>query len=78
MPTGLLFQATAAVSWSAVLVRRDGLLHCAGLFGIAAGATIVVGIAATAGRVSHVLIGAIVLTAAWYALVGFALTLRRI
>ena len=78
MPIGLLFQAAGMASWSAALVRGDGLLHGTGLFGFAAAALVIVGIAATAGRVAHVLIGAIVVVAAWYALVGLALTLRRL
>jgi hypothetical protein len=78
MPIGLLFQAAGMASWSAVLVRGDGLLRGTGLFGFAAAALVIAGIAATAGRVAHVLIGAIVVAAAWYALVGLALTLRRL
>ncbi len=78
MPTGLLFQAAGMMSWSAAFVRREGLLRGAGLFGIAAGAMIIVAIAATAGRVPYVLIGAIVVAAGWYGLIGLALTLRRI
>jgi hypothetical protein len=78
MPVGLLFQAVGTACWSAALVRQAGPLRGIGLFGSVVAALVIVGIAATAGRVPHVLIGAIVAVAAWYALVGLALALRRI
>jgi hypothetical protein len=78
MPAGLAFQAAGLASWSLGFVRREGLLRATGLYGLAAASATVVGIAATGGRVPHVLIAAIVLVAAGYALVGIALMRRRL
>jgi energy-converting hydrogenase Eha subunit C len=78
MPVGLLFQAAGTAFWSAALLLRAGLLRSVGIFGVAIAALVIVGVAATAGRVPHVLIGAIVASAVWYALVGLALIRRRV
>jgi hypothetical protein len=78
MPTALLFQSAGMACWSAALVRRQGVARGIGLFGVAIAVLTVIGIVATAGRVPHVLIGAVALLAAWYGVVGLALTLRRL
>ena len=76
MPIGLVFQAVGLAAWSVGWVRGRGLVRVTGLYGVAAAIAIIAGIAATGGTIPHVLMLAILVVAAGYALVGIAL-LRR-
>lgn len=78
MPAGLLFQAASLVCWGGPLVVDSGLRRGTGWFGIVAGILVAVAVAMTAGRVTHVLIGALVAIAAWYALLGVTLLRDRV
>ncbi len=78
MPAGLLFQSSALVCWGIALVGGSGLRRGTGWFGIVAGTSVIVAVATTAGMVVHVLIGALVVVAAWYALLGVALLRERV
>jgi hypothetical protein len=78
MPAGLVLQATGLACWSGVFVRRSGLLRAIGVYGVVVAIAAVAGIAATGAKVPHVLIAAIVLVAAAYALIGVALLRRRL
>jgi hypothetical protein len=78
MPAGLLFQAASLVCWGGPLVADSGLRRGAGWFGIVAGILVAAAVTMTAGRVTHVLIGALVAIAAWYALLGVTLLRGRL
>ncbi len=78
MPAGLLFQAASLACWGVPLVGERGLRRSAGWFGIVVGALVVAVVAATAGAVTHILIGAIVAIAAWSGLLGVALLRDRL
>ena len=67
LPMGLLFQAAAMLSWSAVIVRARGWRLAVGVFGGIAGALLIVSILAVPPRLGqHVLLGAIALQSVWY------------
>lgn len=78
MPAGLLFQAASLACWGGALVGDSGLRRGTGWFGIVAGMLVAVAVMMTAGRVTHVLIGALVAIAAWYALLGVTLLRDRV
>jgi len=78
MPAGLLFQATSLVCWGGPLVGDSGIRRGTGWFGIVTGILVAAAVVTTAGRVMHVLIGALVAIAAWYALLGVALLRDRV
>jgi len=78
MPVGLVLQAAGLACWSAVLARGAGLVRATGAYGALATIAVVAGIVATDGKVPHVLMAAIVLLGAAYALVGVALVRRRL
>jgi hypothetical protein len=78
MPAGLLFQAASLVCWGGPLVADSGLRRGTGWFGIVAGILVAAAVTMTAGRVTHVLIGALVAIAAWYALLGVTLLRGRL
>jgi hypothetical protein len=71
MPMGLTFEALAMLSWSVVIAGRAPR-RLAGLFGIAAGVSVVGATFLLPDLGRHLLIGAIVLLCIWY------LTLARI
>jgi hypothetical protein len=67
MPTGLLFQSVAMLSWSSVIVRGRGLRRSVGVFGFGAALLLIVALfAVPATMATHVLLGGIVLQAIWY------------
>jgi hypothetical protein len=67
MPIGLLFQAAAMLSWSAVIVRTRGWRLAPGVFGLAAAIFLIISLAfalPTPGE--HLLLGGLVLLSTWY------------
>jgi hypothetical protein len=67
MPIGLLFQAAAMLSWSWAIVGSRGWRLGAGVFGLAAGVLLIGAIFALLPRFrEHILLGAILVLAAWY------------
>jgi hypothetical protein len=73
MPVGLLFQAASVAAWSAALWPCSGIVRTAAIVGIVVAVLAAAGIAATAAMSPHMLIGALVGMALWYALVGVGL-----
>jgi hypothetical protein len=68
MPLGLLFQAATMLSWSIAIAARRGLRLATAVYGVLAAALLVSGLLfAPAALTGHVLLGAIVLLALWYA-----------
>jgi len=82
MPTGLLLQSVAVLSWSTVIAAGHGLQRAVGLFGAAAALALIIGVfAAPAALSTHVLLGGILLQALWYlalAVVLFRRDLERV
>ena len=67
MPTGLLFQSVAILSWSSVIVKGAGLRRTVGTFGLATAILLIVAIiAAPAQMAAHVMLGSLVLQSIWY------------
>ena len=67
MPMGILLQSVAILAWSSVIARSRGLPRAVGAFGlVAAVALILVVFAAPVTMATHVLLGGILLQAAWY------------
>jgi hypothetical protein len=67
MPTGVLFQSVAMLSWSSVIVKRPGLWRAVGAFGLVAAISLIVAIfAVPAVMAAHVVLGGIVLQSIWY------------
>lgn len=68
MPLGLLFQTATMLTWSIAIAARRGLRLAAAVYGIVAGMLVVGGVLFAPSAMSqHVLLGAIVLLAVWYA-----------
>jgi hypothetical protein len=78
MPAGLLLQAAGLACWCGVFVRDRGLVRVTGIYGAVAASAVIVAIAATGAMVPHVLIAALLLVAAAYALAGVALLRRQL
>jgi len=67
MPTGLLFQSVAMLSWSSAIVKGRGLRRAVGAFGLAAAICLIITIFATPkAMLAHVVLGGIVLQSTWY------------
>jgi hypothetical protein len=78
MPMGLLFQATAMLSWSAVIVGSRGWRLVAGVFGLAGGVLLIGAIFALLPRLrEHILLGGIVVLAVWYLALAGVLCARN-
>jgi hypothetical protein len=78
LPMGLLFQAAAMLSWSAVIVRTRGWRLAVGAFGGIAGALLIVSIFAVPPRLGqHVLLAAIALQSVWYVALAGVLHARN-
>jgi hypothetical protein len=72
MPLGLVFQAATSAMWGLAIAGR--ISRAAGLAGIAIGALVIAGIAATGGGLDpHVLLASILLLAIWNGTVGMLL-----
>jgi hypothetical protein len=67
MPMGLLFQGLAMLSWSSVIVGSRGWRLAVGVLGVAGGVLLIGAMLAPLPRLrEHVLLGGIVVVAAWY------------
>ena len=78
MPTGILFQSIAMLSWSSVIVKGAGLRRTVGAFGLATAILLIVAIvAAPAVMAAHVMLGGIVLQSIWYLAIAALLLDRR-
>jgi hypothetical protein len=67
LPTGLLFQSVAMLSWSSAIVKGPGLQRAVGLFGLAVAISLIVAIFATSAvKAAHVILGGIALQSIWY------------
>lgn len=67
MPMGLLFQAVAMLSWSALIVRDGGWRLAVGAYGLAAAVFMIVAPLTVPPQLSeHLLLGGIVLQSLWY------------
>jgi hypothetical protein len=79
MPLGLLFQAATMLSWSIAIAARRGLRLAMAVYGILATALLVSGLLfAPVAMSAHVLLGAIVLLALWYAALALLVGTRTI
>jgi hypothetical protein len=83
MPLGLLFQTATMLSWSIAIATlqgtRPGLRLAMAVYGVLATALLVCGLLlAPAGLSGHVLLGAIVLLALWYAALALLIATRAI
>jgi len=74
MPTGLLFEGGAMLSYSVAMIARRWVW--VGGFGVAAGMAMLIGPLLLAGLGAHVLIAGIVLLCAWYLGIAMALWLE--
>jgi hypothetical protein len=67
MPTGLLLQSVAMLSWSSAIVNAPGLRRAVGVLGLAIAIALSLAIFATpAAMAAHVILGGIVLQSIWY------------
>jgi len=67
MPMGLVLQAAAIVSWSVVIIGKQGWRLVVGVGGTAVGVVLMAGVFAAPARLGqHVLLGGIVLESLWY------------
>jgi len=67
MPMGLLFQGVAMLSWSSVIVGNRGWRLAVGMLGVVGGVLLIGALLAAVPRLrEHVLLGGIVVLAAWY------------
>lgn len=78
MPLALMFQATGLATWSLCWVRQRGWSRAIGLYGIAAGIGVVAGVLSAGAAMPHILMFAIVVLAAGYALVGIEMFRREL
>lgn len=78
MPTGVLFQSLAMLSWSSAIAKGPTLRRVVGAFGLAAAICLIVAIfAVPAAMTAHVLMGGIVLQSVWYLAIAALLCNRR-
>jgi hypothetical protein len=78
MPTGMLFQSVAMVSWSTLIMKGAGLRRTVGAFGLSIAILLIVAIiAAPAGLAAHIVLGGIVLQSIWYLAIAALLFDRR-
>jgi hypothetical protein len=78
LPMGLLFQAAAMLSWSAMIVRTRGWRLAVAAFGWISGGFLIVIILAVPPRVGqHVFVGGIVLQSVWYVALAGLLYVRN-
>ncbi len=78
MPTGLLLQSVAMLSWSSAFVKGPGLRRAVGVLGLAIAISLIVAIFATpAAMAAHVILGGIVLQSIWYLAIGVLLFKSR-
>jgi hypothetical protein len=67
MPTGLLLQSVAMLSWSSAIAKVPGFRRTVGLFGLAGAISLIVAIFATpAVAAAHVILGGVALQSIWY------------